>query len=90
MSKKQSSIRYFFNQIDLYGLTFPLRFRKHNAYHTYCTIILSLITIIGISAIILYFLIKNFQRIDFSIITNTEHIYKKHLFSFINNPFLVG
>ena len=90
MSEDQSSIRHFFNQIDLYGLTFPLRFRKHNAYNTLCGITLSLITILGMSAVVLFFIIKNFKRSDFSIITNTEHLYRKHLFNFTNNPFLVG
>ena len=90
MSDNQSSIRSFFNRIDLYGLTFPLRYRKHNAYNTICGITLSLITILGITITILIFIIKIFERSDFSIITNTEHLYRKHLFNFTNNPFLVG
>ena len=58
MSDNQSSIRHFFNQIDLYGLTFPLRYRKHNAYNTICGITLSLITIFGMTAVVLFFIIK--------------------------------
>ena len=86
----QSSLRHFFNQIDLYGLTFPLRFRKHNAYNTLCGISLSLITIFGMSAVLLFFIVKTFNRTEFSVISNTEHLYRKHLFNFTNNPFLVG
>ncbi len=90
MSNEYSTFRYFFNQIDLYGLTFPLKYKKHNSYNTLCGIALSLITIFGMSAVILFFIIKSFNRSDFSIITNTEHLYRKHLFNFTNNPFLVG
>ena len=86
----ESSLRHFFNQIDLYGLTFPLRFRKHNAYNTLCGISLSLITIFGMSAVLLFFIVKTFNRTEFSVISNTEHLYRKHLFNFTNNPFLVG
>ena len=86
----QSSLRHFFNQIDLYGLTFPLRFRKHNAYNTLCGISLSLITIFGMSAVLLFFIVKTFNRTEFSVISNTEHLYRKHLFNFTSNPFLVG
>ena len=90
MSNEYSTFRYFFNQIDLYGLTFPLKYKKHNSYNTLCGIALSLITIFGMSAVILFFIIKSFNRSDFSIITNTQHLYRKHLFNFTNNPFLVG
>ena len=90
MSNQNSSLRHFFNQIDLYGLTFPLRYRKHNSYNTLCGIVLSLITIFGMTTVILFFIVKSFNRTDFSIITNTEHLYRKHLFNFTNNPFLVG
>ena len=85
-----SSVRHFFNQIDLYGLTFPLRYRRHNAYNTLCGITLSLITIISMTVVVLFFLIKNIQRTEMSIISNTEHLYGKKLFNFSNNPFLAG
>ena len=82
--------RHFFNQIDLYGLTFPLRYRRHKEYNTLCGITLSLITIIGMSAVILFFIIQNFKRTEMSIISNTQHLYGKSLFNFSNNPFLIG
>ena len=84
------TFRDLFNKIDLYGLTFPLRFKKQNSYNTLCGITLSLITILGMTIVILYFTIKNFKRTDLSIITNTKHLYGKHLFNFTKNPFLVG
>ncbi len=90
MSNKYTKLRYFFNQIDLYGLTFPLKYKKYNSYNTLCGIALSLITIFGMSAVILFFIIRSFNRTDFSIITNTEYLYRKYLFNFTNNPFLVG
>ena len=85
-----SKIRCFFNQIDLYGLTFPLRYQKHNSYNTLCGITLSLLTILSISGIVLYFFIKNIKRTGLSIISNTEHLYEKKLFNFTKYPFLVG
>ena len=85
-----SKIRCFFNQIDLYGLTFPLRYQKHNSYNTLCGITLSLLTILSISGIVLYFFIKNIKRTGLSIISNTENLYEKKLFNFTKYPFLVG
>ena len=82
--------RHFFNQIDLYGLTFPLRYRRHKEYNTLCGITLSLLTIIGMSSVILFFIIQIFKRTEMSIISNTEHLYGKRLFDFSKNPFLIG
>ena len=87
---EQSLIRHIFNQIDLYGLTFPLRYKKHNSYNTLCGITLSLITIFGMTGILLFFIIKTFERTEMSIISNTEHLYEKKLFNFTDNPFLAG
>ena len=83
-------LRHFFNQIDLYGLTFPLRYRRHKEYNTLCGITLSLITIIGMSAVILFFIIQNFKRTEMTIISNTKHLYGKKLFDFSKDPFLIG
>ena len=87
---ENSKFHDLLNNIDLYGLTFPLRFKKQNSYNTLCGITLSLITIFGMTVIILIFIVKTFQRTDLSIINNTKHLHDKHLFNFSNNPFLVG
>ena len=85
-----SYFKNLFNQLDLYGLSFPLRYRNHKLYNTLCGIILSLITIFAIFAVFLYFLIKVINRYEMSIISNTEHLYIKRLFNFSNNPILIG
>ena len=85
-----SSFFYLLSKIDLYGLTFPLRFKKHKSYSTHIGITLSLVTIFGVASVVLFFLIKTFKKTEFSIISNTEHLYRKALFNFTNNPFLVG
>ena len=85
-----SAFFHFLSQIDLYGLTFPLRFKSHKSYSTPIGITLSLITIFGITGVVFFFIIKTFSKTEFSIISNTEHLYRKALFNFTNNPFLVG
>ena len=87
---KNSCFHNFFNKVDLYGLTFPLRYRNNKEYNTLCGILLSLITIFGIFAVFLYFLIQVCNRYEMSIITNTEHLYTKRLFNFTNYPILIG
>ena len=66
-----STIRHFFNQIDLYGLTFPLHYKRHKAFNTLCGIILTLITIFGIFSVFLNFLVNVIDKKDMSIISNT-------------------
>ena len=85
-----STFFYILSKIDLYGLTFPLRFRSHKSYSTHIGITLSLVTIFGVTSVVFIFLIKTFKKTEFSIISNTEHLYRKVLFNFTNNPFLVG
>jgi len=85
-----STIRHFFNQIDLYGLTFPLHYKRHKAFNTLCGIILTLITIFGIFSVFLNFLVNVIDKKDMSIISNTEHLYTKKLFNFNNYPILIG
>ena len=48
---ENSKFHDLLNNIDLYGLTFPLRFKKQNSYNTLCGITLSLITIFGMTVI---------------------------------------
>ena len=85
-----SSIRYFFNLVDLYGLTFHLRYKKHKYYNTLCGIILSIISIFGLIVILSFFLIKIVNRKDMFLISNTENSHIKRLFNFSNNPILIG
>ena len=85
-----SSVRNFFNYIDLYGLSFPLRYKKRNSYNTLCGIILSLITIFGIIGVLIFFLIETINRKEISIISNTDNIYGKSLINFSNYPILIG
>ena len=85
-----SSIRNFLNHIDLYGLTFPLRYKKNNSYNTICGIILSSITIFGICGVLIFFLIETINRKEISIISNTENYYGKRLINFANYPLLIG
>ena len=85
-----STFFYLLSKIDLYGLTFPLRFKNHKSYSTHIGITLSLVTIFGVASVVLFFLIKIFKKTEFSIISNTEHLYRKALFNFTHNPFLVG
>ena len=85
-----SNIRSFFNQIDLYGLIFPLHYKRHKEFNTLCGIILTLITIFGILSVFLFFLVNVINKTDMTIISNTEHLYNKKLFNFTNNPILIG
>ena len=85
-----SSVRKVFNLIDLYGLTFHLRYKKHKTYHTLSGIILSIIAIFGLIGILLFFLIKIVNRKDMFLISNTENSHIKRLFNFSNNPILIG
>ena len=85
-----SSVRKVLNLIDLYGLTFHLRYKKHKTYHTLSGIILSIITIFGLIGILLFFLIKIVNRKDMFLISNTANSHIKRLFNFSNNPILIG
>ena len=77
-------------KIDLYGLNFPLRYKGKHEYNTFCGITLSIITIIGITIIVILFLIQHFSRIKVSIIQNSEQLYEKKILNFTRIPILIG
>ena len=49
-------------KVDLYGLSFPLRYEAHHEYNTVCGVTLSLTTIFGMTVIVLIFIVNNFKR----------------------------
>ena len=84
------SILHFFNQLDLYGLTFPLHYKKKKSFNTLCGTILSIFSIFGIINIVLFFIYQNYKRTGLSIISNTNYLNEKKLLNFSKVPILIG
>ncbi len=80
----------FYQIIDLYGLSVPLRYHQRIKFNTICGSILSLITIITIITILINFVINIINHSKFSIIQDTIEISNKNLINFSNIPILIG
>jgi hypothetical protein len=77
-------------KVDLYGLSFPLRYEAHHEYNTVCGVTLSLTTIFGMTVIVLIFIVNNFKRKSVSVIQNSEQLYEKRILNFSRVPLLIG
>ena len=55
----------FLEQIDLYGLSFPLRYKKEETYPTITGIILSIITIFFVIAISILYGMKIIYKTEY-------------------------
>ena len=80
----------FLEQIDLYGLSFPLRYKKEETYPTITGIILSIITIFFVIAISILYGMKIIYKTEYSLVTNYAPIRKKTLIDFSNKPIMFG
>ena len=87
---KISAFNFFFNKIDLYGLSFPLRYNAHHKFNTLCGKTLSILTILCTTIVVILFLIQNFSRNNMTIIHNSEQLYEKKILNFSRLPFLIG
>ena len=87
---EQFSFLHFFNKIDLFSLNFPLHYKKQKSFNTLCGAILSMFSIFGIINIILLFIIQNYKRTRFSIISNINHLKGTKLLDFSKIPILIG
>ena len=80
----------FYQTIDLYGLSIPLRYNQRIKFNTLCGSILSIITILIIISILINFTISILNHKNFSIIQNTIQITKKNIINFSKIPLLIG
>ena len=82
--------RKLLNKVDLYGLSFPLRYKAHHEYNTLCGVTLSLLTILIITIVVLIFFVNTMQRSSVSVIHNSEQLYDKKILNFSRVPLLIG
>ena len=76
--------------INLYGIGFPLRYKKDEKYQTVFGIILSILTIFFIILILILFGADVLYRTGYSIVTNYLPIKKKTIIDFSKRPFMIG
>ena len=76
--------------INLYGLGFPLRYKKDDKYQTTFGLILSILTLIFIIIISSLFGSDVILRTGYSIVTNYLPIKKKITIDFSKRPFMIG
>ena len=76
--------------INIYGLSFPLRYKQKSKFTTNIGFILTILTLASIITVILIFLIQIFTYNDFSIIQNSEQTYGKKLLDLTKVPILIG
>ena len=76
--------------INIYGLSFPLRYKQKSKFTTKIGFILTILTLISIITVILIFLIEIFTYNVFSIIQNSEQTYGKKILNLSKVPILIG
>ena len=76
--------------INLYGLNFPLRYKKEETYPTITGIILSIITIFFVIAISILYGMNIIYKTGYSLVTNYVPLRKKTLIDFSNRPIMFG
>ena len=76
--------------INLYGLGFPLRYKKEEKYPTLIGIILSMVTIFFVIVISILYGLDLIFRTGYSIVTNYIPLTKKTLIDFSNRPLMFG
>ncbi len=80
----------FFQTINIYGLPFPLRYKKSEKYTTFSGIFLTLLTFILVIVIVIMYSLDFINRTGFSLMTNFIPLNKKTLFDFSKTPFMIG
>ena len=76
--------------INLYGLGFPLRYKKEEKYPSLIGIILSMVTIFFVIVISILYGLDLIFRTGYSIVTNYIPLTKKTLIDFSNRPLMFG
>ena len=74
----------FIRNFDIYGIQFPLRYKKKSSYSTKPGIIFSIITFIIAIIIIIYFGQDVFKRKNFSIISSQKSLNNKSIINLSN------
>ena len=80
----------FFEAINLYGLNFPLRYKKEKTYLTIIGLVLSLITIIFVIGISIIYGRDLIFRTGYSLVTNYIPLNEKTRIDFSKRPFMFG
>ena len=88
MGKEENVVFSILKNIDIYGIQFPLHYKKETKFSTPVSIIMSLISIILLIILLIYYLIILFGKKNFSIISSLTTEIKTVDFSEI--PFLIG
>ncbi len=87
------STEFFYNifeSINLYGLSFPLRYKKEKTYLTIIGLVLSLITIIFVIGISIIYGRDLIFRTGYSLVTNYIPLNEKKTIDFSKRPFMLG
>ena len=80
----------FFQTINIYGLPFPLRYKKSEKYTTFSGIFLTILTFIIVIFIVIMYSLDLINHTGFNLMTNYTPMKKKTLFDFSKTPFMIG
>jgi len=80
----------FLRTINIYGLSFPLRYRKSEKYSTISGIIFSILTFLIVISITIMYSLDLIYHTGFNIMLNYTPILKKTLIDFSKTPFMIG
>ena len=79
-----------FESINLYGLNFPLRYKKEKTYLTIIGLVLSLITIFFVIGISIIYGRNLIFKTGYSLVTNYIPLNEKTTIDFSKRPFMLG
>ena len=80
----------FLRTINIYGLSFPLRYRKSEKYSTISGILFSILTFLIVIAITIMYSLDLINHTGFNIMLNYTPILKKTNIDFSKIPFMIG
>ena len=70
--KKESILLTILKSINIYGMPFSIRYKNNNTYISTLGIILSIISIISITSLFLYYFIELINHSNFTILSNND------------------
>ena len=87
--EKQSLIFNILKSINIYGMPFSIRYKNKSTYISTLGIILSIITILSITSLFLYYFIELINHTNFTILSNNDKS-KEYSINLSNIPIMVG
>ena len=87
--EKESLIFNILKSINIYGMPFSIRYKNKSTYISTLGIILSIITILSITSLFLYYFIELIYHTNFTILSNNDKS-KEYSINLSNIPIMVG